>query len=97
MKTKWKQLIRNATQTGEWNMNQSCQECGLMHPPTAPGQCPVAKAKKIEVEAKTAGKKKFLDDIPRISSKLMDKIEICSVEKLEDLFKIINRAIDVVK
>ena len=38
-----------------------CSECGMLHPPTAPGQCPMAKDQKIEEDLK-ANKQNYLSE-----------------------------------
>ncbi len=40
-------------------MQQQCSECGLLHPPVAPGTCPVRKGQKID-EVEKAEKGTFL-------------------------------------
>ena len=57
----------------------SCSECGLMHPRTAPGECPVAMA----ADSKVAGREKEITEIV--------KLVISKLTKSNDYLNKINK------
>jgi len=52
---------------------ETCPECGLMHPPAAPGKCPVAKEQKRKNEMKAEMGTKLFDSFETIQKSFMDK------------------------
>jgi len=57
-------------------MNMSaCPECGLSHPPVAPGTCPVAKERNRKTERKAEMGAKLFDSFETIQKSFMDKFK----------------------
>ena len=51
---------------------QTCPECGLMHPPVAPGMCPVAKENKLKEEITNLRSEKCVRLMQAIQTKLIE-------------------------
>ena len=75
--------------------NGQCPECGMLHPPTPPGECPLAKEKALKDQAATAGNQRLVMLVQAIQTKLLEKLkgkpEDYSTAVAQELFKYIER------
>lgn len=75
--------------------NQKCPECGMLHPPTPPGECPLAKEQQMKNEAEAAGNQRLIMLVQAIQSKLLEKLkgkpEDYSTAVAQELFKYIEQ------
>lgn len=84
------------TKNASLNVNQNtCPECGLLHPPCTPGTCPIAKEQQLKHEAENAGHEKLILLVQAIQSKLLEKLKNKPEEYAnavaEQLFKYIEK------
>jgi hypothetical protein len=72
-----------------------CVECGLVHPPVAAGQCPVAKGKKLQDEVKNIDNEKVVKWMQAIEVKMVEKFKKIPKEKSEllcsEIYKLIEK------
>ena len=69
-----------------------CQECGHVHPYTAPGMCPIANAAKLEAGITDEGQKAATEQALVVQKKFTDKFNSLTsdAEKTELCDKIIK-------
>ena len=76
-------------------MNSLCPECGMLHPPTAPGECPLAQEQSLKDQAASAGNQRLVMLVQAIQSKLLEKLkgkpEDYSTAVAQELFKYIEQ------
>jgi len=58
-----------------------CQECGLVHPPTPLGECPVAKEQKEKQEDEAMTKTEIGNIVIKIKEDILEKIKGMDKEK----------------
>lgn len=54
--------------------NTKCSECGLVHPYTPPGQCPIAKEQSLKAEVASTQNQKLVSLFQAIQLKLIEKL-----------------------
>jgi len=73
----------------------NCPECGFIHPPTPPGQCPIAKEKKIKEDISQIGSDTVQKYIQAINIKLVEKLKsldnIRSQKLCADIFTYVEK------
>jgi len=79
-------------------VNNTCGECGYMHPPTPPGQCPMAKSMKTEQIKESEKSTKIINMSNEIQQKLLLKFKETEDEgKKEKLCNVLLKFINQVK
>jgi len=72
-----------------------CPECGMLHPPTPPGECPMAKEMAMKNQAAAAGNQRLVTLVQAIQQKLLEKLkgkpEDYATAVAQELFKYIER------
>ena len=56
-------------------VSSKCGECGMMHPSTAPGSCPMARGERIKNQAVTSKNEKAVIDIQDIQTAFIKRCE----------------------
>lgn len=76
-------------------MSTKCPECGLLHPPVAKGECPIAKEKSLEELEKAGNNERIVKYQQAIRTKLQQKLSNMTDEQQEnfssDVFKFIDK------
>jgi hypothetical protein len=75
-------------------VGNTCPECGYMHPPTPPGECPMAKDKQIQESSEHLKSVKATTMMQAIQIKLLDRLKSLPEDKQEELSMMVFQLID---
>jgi len=74
-----------------------CSECGLIHPPTPPGQCPIAKGQQLDQQVNQLDSDKSVKLMQAIQTKLIEKSQKIPIDRFETLAMEVFKYIDSFK
>jgi hypothetical protein len=76
------------------NSQQRCNECGLLHPYTPPGECPVAQGQEIEKSAEDLSSEKATLMMQAIQIKLLQRLKELPSDQQEELTQMVYQLLD---